>query len=142
MAEAPAGLVPPKFNIDQPRFKQILKKHIVKAQLSADGTRAPTGGERVSFSQQPTPWTSLSPPLNSTKQRLKEFLSDIQSILVSQDTVAKYRKGELNHLSEDEIWSAKHLYDSAYHPDTGEAEPPDLSLHILDVILNMSEYFE
>ena len=30
MAEAPAGLVPPKFNIDQPRFKQILKKPIVK----------------------------------------------------------------------------------------------------------------
>ena len=51
--------------------------------------------------------------------------------------MAKYRKGELNHLSEDEIWSAKHLYDSAYHPDTGEAEPPDLPLHILDVILNI-----
>ena len=31
MAEAPAGLVPPKFNIDQPRFKQISKKPIVKA---------------------------------------------------------------------------------------------------------------
>ena len=34
----------------------------------------------------------------------------------------KYRKGELNHLSEDDIWSAKHLYDSAYHPDTGEGD--------------------
>jgi len=32
----------------------------------------------------------------------------------------KYRKGELNHLSEDEIWAAKHLYDSAFHPDTGD----------------------
>ena len=30
MAEAPAGLVPPKFNIDQPRFKQILKKMLLK----------------------------------------------------------------------------------------------------------------
>ena len=46
---------------------------------------------------------------------------NLESILTStQDTVVKYKKGELNHLSEDDIWAAKHLYDSAYHPDTGE----------------------
>ena len=39
---------------------------------------------------------------------------------IFQETVVKYRKGELNHLSEDEIWAAKHLYDSAFHPDTGD----------------------
>jgi len=31
------------------------------------------------------------------------------------------RKGELlPGVSENEIWHAKHLYDSAFHPDTGE----------------------
>lgn len=35
--------------------------------------------------------------------------------------VSSYRSGDnLEHLSEDEIWRAKHVYDSAYHPDTGE----------------------
>ena len=47
-----------------------------------------------------------------------------------QDTVVKYRKGELNHLSEDEIWSAKHLYDSAYHPDTGGSNAKNNSVRL------------
>jgi len=38
----------------------------------------------------------------------------------AKEIVTKYRKGQLNNLSEDEIWKAKHLYDSAYHPETGE----------------------
>ena len=37
----------------------------------------------------------------------------------AKDTVDKYKKGELNDLSEDEIWAAKNLVDSAFHPDTG-----------------------
>lgn len=38
----------------------------------------------------------------------------------AKDVVTKYRKGEDVGLSNDEIWRAKHLYDSAFHPDTGE----------------------
>lgn len=39
----------------------------------------------------------------------------------AKDIVEKYRKGDdLLHLTEDQIWEAKHLYDSAYHPDTKE----------------------
>lgn len=39
---------------------------------------------------------------------------------VARDIVVNYRKGEDVSLSEDEIWRAKHVYDSAFHPDTGE----------------------
>ena len=38
----------------------------------------------------------------------------------AKDTVDRYRLGELNHLTEDEIWAAKNLVDSAFHPDTGK----------------------
>ncbi|XP_076759618.1 sideroflexin-1-3 [Xylocopa sonorina] len=41
----------------------------------------------------------------------------------ARDVVAKYRKGDsLRQLgvTEDELWKCKYLYDSAFHPDTGE----------------------
>ncbi|KAJ8316911.1 hypothetical protein KUTeg_004815 [Tegillarca granosa] len=39
----------------------------------------------------------------------------------AKSVVEKYRKGDnLPGMSEDEIWRAKHLYDSAFHPDTKE----------------------
>ncbi|XP_021002798.1 sideroflexin-1 isoform X2 [Parasteatoda tepidariorum] len=38
----------------------------------------------------------------------------------AKEIVTKYRNGESLNLTEDEIWRAKHLYDSAFHPDTGE----------------------
>ena len=31
-----------------------------------------------------------------------------------------YRKGEQVDVTTDELWSAKQIYDSAFHPDTGE----------------------
>ncbi|ODM98351.1 Sideroflexin-3 [Orchesella cincta] len=39
----------------------------------------------------------------------------------AKDIVTRYRRGEdIPGLSEDELWKAKHIYDSAFHPDTGE----------------------
>lgn len=38
----------------------------------------------------------------------------------AKEIVTKCRKGESLNLSENEIWQAKHVYDSAFHPDTGE----------------------
>ncbi|XP_037068290.1 sideroflexin-3-like isoform X2 [Pollicipes pollicipes] len=38
----------------------------------------------------------------------------------AKDIVTKYRAGEQLKLSTDDLWRAKTLYDSAFHPDTGE----------------------
>jgi len=38
----------------------------------------------------------------------------------ARDIVTKHRKGDDLKLPEDELWAAKHIYDSAFHPDTGE----------------------
>ncbi|KAF0313270.1 Sideroflexin-1 [Amphibalanus amphitrite] len=38
----------------------------------------------------------------------------------AKDIISRYRAGEPLKLSEDELWRAKTLYDSAFHPDTGE----------------------
>ena len=41
----------------------------------------------------------------------------------AHDIVSKYRKGDSLQklgITEEELWKCKYLYDSAYHPDTGE----------------------
>ncbi|KAJ1525324.1 hypothetical protein ONE63_010146 [Megalurothrips usitatus] len=39
----------------------------------------------------------------------------------AKDVYTRYKKGgDISGLSEDELWRAKNLYDSAFHPDTGE----------------------
>ena len=41
----------------------------------------------------------------------------------ARDTVNRYKRGELDHLAPKEVWQAKQLYDSAFHPETGEKMP-------------------
>ncbi|XP_003740795.1 sideroflexin-3 [Galendromus occidentalis] len=39
----------------------------------------------------------------------------------SRDIILKYRRGDrIDGLSPDELWKCKHIYDSAFHPETGE----------------------
>ncbi|XP_050460806.1 sideroflexin-1 [Cataglyphis hispanica] len=58
---------------------------------------------------------TVTNPLNvfASKQRLEH----------ARDVVTKYRQGEnleKQGITADELWNCKYLYDSAYHPDTGE----------------------
>ena len=39
----------------------------------------------------------------------------------AKEKVEKYKRGELTEVTEDEIWAAKQLVDSAYHPETGNS---------------------
>ncbi|KAG7492577.1 hypothetical protein MATL_G00015760 [Megalops atlanticus] len=62
--------------------------------------------------------------------RAKHFftVTDPRNVLLSSETledaritVENYRKGIVKPgLSEDQLWRAKYVYDSAFHPDTGE----------------------
>ncbi|XP_048842626.1 sideroflexin-1-like [Brienomyrus brachyistius] len=81
----------------------------------------------------------LSPSINIAEPRwdqgtfagrAKHFfmVTDPRNVLMSNQTledarviVEDYRKGIVKPgLSEDELWRAKYIYDSAFHPDTGE----------------------
>lgn len=54
-------------------------------------------------------------------QKSKSLLRTSKELDEAQKIVTRYRAGEdLSELSDDEIWKAKHIYDSAFHPDTGE----------------------
>ncbi|KYQ59785.1 Sideroflexin-1 [Trachymyrmex zeteki] len=58
---------------------------------------------------------TVTNPLNvfATSQQLER----------ARDVVTKYRQGEVlekQGVTENELWRCKYLYDSAYHPDTGE----------------------
>lgn len=48
------------------------------------------------------------------------LLSTPDQLAAAKETVEKYKSGEKTDISDDDIWSAKQLMDSAYHPDTGE----------------------
>jgi len=47
------------------------------------------------------------------------LLANDSQLDAAKETVDKYKRGELN-MSDDDIWAAKHLVDSAFHPETGE----------------------
>lgn len=55
----------------------------------------------------------------ATTNPLNCFATDKQ-LDFAKSTVDAYRKGEDVKLSEDELWAQKQLYDSAFHPQTGE----------------------
>lgn len=49
------------------------------------------------------------------------LLCTSQELDQAKDVVTRYRAGEnIPNLTEDELWRAKSVYDSAFHPDTGE----------------------
>ncbi|MFH4977901.1 hypothetical protein AB6A40_004610 [Gnathostoma spinigerum] len=62
--------------------------------------------------------------------RLKHFLTitnplnllaDDEKLRETEQIVLNYRKGIFNpSMTVDELWKVKHIYDSAFHPDTGE----------------------
>jgi len=56
-----------------------------------------------------------------TTNPLNIFASSHQ-LEAARELILKYRRGEIKDrtVSEDDLWRAKTLYSSAYHPDTGE----------------------
>lgn len=54
-----------------------------------------------------------------TTNPLNVLASD-EELDAAKQTVADYRAGKLSDMSDDAIWQAKQLVDSAFHPDTGE----------------------
>lgn len=107
--------------------------------MSQDGIRAPTGVGLDIFLQQPILGSKYRSYVSGNSYKPSElFIYLIQISLhylpqylslfctseqldESKNIVIRYRNGEdLPHLSEDKIWEAKHIYDSAFHPDTGE----------------------
>ena len=56
----------------------------------------------------------------ATTNPLNVLASDVE-LEKAKEIVTSYRAGkEDKSLTEDQIWKAKELYDSAYHPQTGE----------------------
>ena len=55
------------------------------------------------------------------------LLASSSCLEAAKEKVEKYKRGELTEVSEDEIWAAKHLVDSAFHPETGNYLLPILS---------------
>jgi len=48
------------------------------------------------------------------------LLASKEELETAKETILKFRRKELKNVSEEELWRAKRLYSSAYHPDTGE----------------------
>jgi len=48
------------------------------------------------------------------------LLATEQELQEAKNLLEKYKKGEVKNVNEDDLWKAKTLYESAFHPDTGE----------------------
>jgi len=55
----------------------------------------------------------------TTTNPLNLFATPSQ-LQTAKETIDNYKSGATTDVSEDAVWKAKQLYDSAYHPDTGE----------------------
>jgi len=82
------SLLPPKINLDAPRYDQS------------------------------TYWGRAQHFFNTTNPL--NLLASPAQLDEAKEKIEKYKKGELPAVTEDEIWAAKNLVDSAFHPDTGE----------------------
>ena len=89
------SLLPPKINLDSPRYDQ-----------------STYWGRAKHFFLTTNPLNLLASPAQME---------------AAKETVEKYKKGELTDISEDDLWAAKQLLDSAYHPETGETSSLSLS---------------
>jgi len=47
------------------------------------------------------------------------LLATEQELQEAKNLLEKYKKGEVKNVNEDDLWKAKTLYESAFHPDTG-----------------------
>ena len=47
------------------------------------------------------------------------LLASSSQLEAAKEKVDRYKRGELTEVTEAEIWAAKHLVDSAFHPKTG-----------------------
>ena len=50
----------------------------------------------------------------------RKAFATTQQLNQAKELLQRYRRGDGNDVSEEELWHAKRLYDSAFHPDTGE----------------------
>ncbi|KAK6033342.1 tricarboxylate carrier [Ostertagia ostertagi] len=89
---------------DRERFLQSYPSH--PNIWKRDGTNAPFEGRAKHF-------FTITNPLN--------ILLSSETLEKSRKIVSDYKNGIYDKdLTVDELWHAKHVYDSAYHPDTGE----------------------